>query len=806
MHVASPAGQPTVIRFGVFEVDSANGELRKAGIPLKIHPQPFRVLLLLTERSGEIVTREEIQCCLWGNNTFVDFDRGINFCVNQIRSALADDAENPRYIETVPRKGYRFMVSCTLTRPTKEEAPLVNSLLAQTQTLLSSEPPKTVAPMPAQFPSRPDIHLVPSALPRAVTLRSIRKIAVPVIGALLAIAILTCAVLYFRGSPKLTEKDTVVLADFNNATGDPVFDDALKQGLAVQLSQSPFLNIVSDQSVRETLKLMGRSPGERLTADVAQEVCRRDGSKAYFTGSIASLSNQYVIALNAMNCETGDSLAREQVTANGKEQVLKALGAAATKLRKQVGESLATVHLFDVPIEQASTTSLEALQAYSLGRMAITTDPSASASFFQRTIRLDPNFAMAYAALGNAYSELGESTLAIESAKKAYELRERTSEREKFYIDSHYYAAVGGNLKKAEETYELWAHTYPRDPVPVGNLGAIYRDLGELDKRLSVNLKDIQLDPQDVGGYYGAAGAYLSLDRFAEARAVANEALAKNLDSYRLRLFLYQLSFLQNDAAGMAEQVNWSMGKAGIEDQFLNLEASSAAYFGRLKKARELWKQAAESARRSGQTELAAGYEANLLEEADFGNFAVARRKAATALSLTKDADTQMAAAEALARIGDSVAAEKLADALAKQYPQDTIVNNIGLPTIRATVEIDRRNPLKAIETLSGVSPYELGSVDQLYSAYLRGLAYSQLKRGAEAAGEFRRIINHRGVVRNAPIGALAHLQLARAYSLESNAAGARTEYQFFLTLWKDADSDIPVLRQAQREYAKTSL
>jgi DNA-binding winged helix-turn-helix (wHTH) protein/Flp pilus assembly protein TadD len=799
--MASSAPTPPVIRFGAFELDAESGELRKAGISLKIHPQPFRVLTLLAERPGQIVTREEIQHCLWGDNTFVDYERGINFCVNQIRGALGDDAESPRYVETLPRRGYRFVASVTLIVGTKRSLCISEVSVRQDTRDLAAGNAEALS-------STHDLRVVPShvpVVPATILSRGVKGAIV----ALFAIAILTAgAVLYFHRVPKLTDRDSLVLGDFSNSTGDPVFDDTLKQALAVELAQSPFLNVLSEQKVGDTLKLMGRSPDSRLTPEVARQLCQRAGSKAYFRGSIASLGSQYVIGLDAVNCQTGDSLAKEQVTANQKEQVLKALASAAETLRKKVGESLATVQKFDTPIAQATTPSLEALKAYSLGRMAADRDgdPAAGMLWFKQAIQLDPNFASAYVALANAYAKLGEESLAGENAKKAYDLRENVSEREKFLIETHYHYLVTGDLKSARQVYELWALTYPRDGLAAANLGAVYRLLGQPEKRLATNLKAFGLDQQDAASYSSIAESYLSLDRLDEARAELREAEARNLDSYRLRLAAYNLAFVVNDAAGMAQQLNWAMNRPGVEDTFVHSEATTAAYYGQMEKARGLCHRAADSALQNDKREMAAAYQLALSwTEADFGNRARARQGVAASLSLANGYNGQIYAPAILARAGDSARAEKMAGELAADYPRDTIVNSMLLPTIRAAIAIDRNDPAGAVKFLETSLPYELGDPDALRSAYLRGLAYLQSRQGSEAAAEFQKILDHHGIVLNSPIGALAHLQLARAYAIQGDTAKARAAYRDFLTLWKDADPDIPILIAAKSEYAKLS-
>jgi serine/threonine protein kinase/tetratricopeptide (TPR) repeat protein len=604
----------------------------------------------------------------------------------------------------------------------------------------------------------------------------------------------------------LTEKDTMVLADFSNTTGDPVFDGTLRQGLTVQLEQSPFLSLISDQRIQQTLRLMGQPPDARLTPEIARELCQRTESAAVLDGSIASLGSQYVLGLAVVNCLTGDSLAQEQVTADGKERVLKALGEAATKLRAKLGESLSTVEKFDTPLEQATTPSLEALQAYSLGWKTRVGrgDSAAAVPLFQRAIRLDPNFAMAYASLATSYYVLGEASLAAENTRKAYELRERVSEREKFYIESQYHFSVTGDLEKARQAYELWAQTYPRDEVPPRDLGTIYDILGQYDKALAQYREAFRLDPASGLNYANLVSDYLYLNRPREARATAEEAQTKNLDSPILRSTLYQLAFLQNDAAGMAQQVAWAAGKPGVEGVLLLNEADTAAYSGRLGKAREFSRRAVASAQRAGEKETAASFEAGAaVREAFFGNFAEARQQAAAALALSKGRDVQYWATLALVWAGDAARAHALADDLDKRFPEDTIVQFNYLPTIHALLALSRNDSAKAVEALDTAAPYELAPGGGLYPVYVRGEANLAARQGSQAAVEFQKILAHRNVVLNDPMGALTQLGLARAYALQGDTGKARAVYQDFLSLWKDADPDIPILIAAKSEYAK---
>jgi eukaryotic-like serine/threonine-protein kinase len=635
-----------------------------------------------------------------------------------------------------------------------------------------------------------------------------------VAGAAVVLLALAVGVLLFnaRGAHALSQTDTIVLADFSNKTGDAVFDGTLQQGLAVQLEQSPFLSLVSDERIQQTLQLMGQLRETKLTPEISRELCERLGSKAYLSGSISSLGNDYVIGINAVNCQTGDYVAQEQVTADSKEHVLRALGEASTKLREKLGESLQTVQKLDTPIEQATTPSLEALQAYSLGRQALLAkgDYMGSVPLFNRAIGLDPNFAMAYASLGTAYHNLGDTNLGAENTKRAYELRTHVSERERFYIESHYHHFVSGDLEKARQVYELWAQTYPRELVARNNLGVVDQTLGQHEKALVEFRQAGQVAPPDAVNYSNVVVSYVHLNRFDEASAAASEAITKNLDSPDLHLYLYQLAFVQNDSAGMARQATWAMDKPGTENTELYLQANSAAYSGQLAKARELSRQAVAAAERAEEKELAAGYEAAAaLWEAFFGNSSEARQHATAAIVLSNGRDALYVAALALAIAGDSARAQGLADDLAKRFPEDTIVQFNYLPTIRAQLALYRNDGRKAVEALQAASPYELGvpgssnfSIN-LYPIYLRGEAYLAARQGGQAAAEFQRILDSRGLAINEPIGALAHLGLGRAYAMSSDMTKARTAYQDFLTLWKDATPDIPILIAAKSEHAK---
>jgi tetratricopeptide (TPR) repeat protein len=633
------------------------------------------------------------------------------------------------------------------------------------------------------------------------------------LAALLTVA-LTVGGLYWRSRAalKLTDKDTVVLADFENKTEDPIFDGTLREGLAVQLQQSPFLTLLPGPEVRQTLQLMGRPADTRITPEMGREICEREGLKAYISGKIAPMGSHYVLTLVAADGHTGAMLAHEQEEAASKEEVLKALSQAATRLRQKLGESLSSIDKFDTPAEQATTRSLGALQAYSLGlkMMMVRGDYTAAVQQLQQAIKLDPNFAMAHALMGTAYHNLGEKKLAAESTKKSFELREHVSEREKYYIESHYYHYVTGNLEDVRKVYELWAQTYPRDLVPSANLGVVYQSLGQYDKALEEFHEAIRIAPDDALTYGNLVISYICMNRLQEAQTTAKEAQAKNLDSTDLHLYQYEMGFLKHDTSEPALQIKWAMGKPGPESLLLYFEANSAAYSGQLNKSLELFHRAEASAERAGEKDRAAGTEATAaLYESLFGNVAEARKRATEASAQSIGKDVKFVAALALALAGDSSGAQRTAEDLAEHFPEDTIVQFNYLPTIRAELTLNRNDGAKAIETLDAAAPYELGLAGgttfsaNMYPVYVRGEAYLAAHQGSQATAEFQKILDHPGVVLNEPIGALAHLGLARAYVLQGETAKARAEYQDFLTLWKDADPDIPILIAAKSENAR---
>jgi len=608
---------------------------------------------------------------------------------------------------------------------------------------------------------------------------------------------------------KLTDKDTIVLSDFTNTTGDPVFDDTLKQGLSVQLEQSPFLKLLSESKVNGTLKLMGRGAGDSVTPAVAREICQRTGSKATVMGSIAALGSQYVIGLKAVDCQTGDTLAEAQRQAASKEAVLKALDSAAATMRSRLGESLSSVQSYGTPLEE-TTPSLEALKAFSLGyKTAYAKGATAALPIFQRAVELDPNFAMAYQAMAVMYADLNEDGRGAENARKAFDLREKVSERERLSIAAEYYSFATGELEKAAQVYELWRQTYPRSATPHINLGAVSAALGNHEEALNETREAMQLESGEASAYtYGNLGGdYMDLNRLEEAGAVFKQAEEHKLESEPLLLNRYELAFLNGDTAQMEGLAASAMGRPGMEDLLLAAQADTEAWYGRLGKARELTRRAMDSAQHNDAKESAAGYQAAAgLREVESGNPDEARADVHAALKLAPSRDVRAIAALVSSRVGDTRAAEKLAANLDKEFPLDTVVQRYWLPTIRAGVALERKDPRRAIELLRASSTIELGNPTAnviLCPVYLRGEAYLLLHDGNAAAAEFQKFIDHWGLVDNFSWGALARLGLARAYAIQGDSTRARSAYQNFLTLWKGADPEVPILKQAKTEYAK---
>ena len=633
--------------------------------------------------------------------------------------------------------------------------------------------------------------------------RKIWRFAIPGVA---IIALVAAVILFYSRKPyKLTEKDSILLADFVNTTGDPVFDGTLKQALAVQLEQSPYLNIVPDQTVRKALQFMGRGADERVTGSIAREICERENIKAMLSGSITTLGSQYVVALDASSCATGDSLAREQVTAATKEGVLPAVGKAASSLRGKLGESLASIQKFDTPVTEATTSSLEALKAYAAAdEMRNSGGEAESIPLFQHALELDPNFAMAYARLSAIYTNIGEEDRAGEAARKAFDLRGRVSDRERFYIDDHFYT-MNGDIEKDRETLELAIRTYPNDSGPYANL-ALECNLyyGQFDKAIQLANEFTRLEPTGPFGYAHAATSYMALNRFEEAHSTLQRAVDTKADNLFIHQQLYDLAFLTGDTDGMQRQLKWAEGKPS---EFLLLieAATTAAAHGQMYKAGEFVQRSVQVSDRLGFKETTADTKANwAVTQAEVGNTADARQVAAASSTLAHARSNMVPVAIALAITGDVSRPQSITEELGRRFPADTLLHNVAMPSVSALVAINRKVPDQAIAALQSATPYELGAGPQgLFPIYVRGLAYLQARRGTEAAAEFQKIVDHRGINPTGPEHSLAKLGLGRADVITGDTTKARAAYQDFLALWKDADPDIPILKQAKAEYAK---
>ena len=617
----------------------------------------------------------------------------------------------------------------------------------------------------------------------------------------LAIAVSAAIFVLRRPAPALTDKDTILLSDSVNTTGDAVFDGTMKQALAVQLGQSPFLSIFGDDRVRDALRFMGRSPDERITREIGREICQRQGLKALLLSSISGLGSHYVITLEAVNAQSGETIAREQAEADNKEQVLKKLGEAATKLREKLGESLASIQRFDAPIDQVTTSSLEALKAWSMGEEhARAGKPPEAIAFYKRALELDPNFAAAYLGLDDAYFNMRQLELAAGAAEKAFALRDRVSERERFKISSSYYFDVTGELDKASEVFELWKRTYPRDGSPPNDLSVLYRYLGQYDKAAGEAQEAIRRDGKDWANYVNLARAFFGLNRLEETKTTIIDAMARKFDGFGYHTVLYSLGFLEGNQEAMQQQIEWARGNSR-EAQMRAMQAGTAAYNGQRRAARELYDRATQLSR--DLEENAAQIMIDKLKmEVSFGDCRQVKEEVSKALAVARVRTTLPGAAIALAQCGETAQAQSIIEELTKKYPKDTRLG-ISLPVARAFIEINRNKPSQAEQVLEPANKYELGQGTQLLPAYTRGVAYLRQQAGPQAMAEFQKVIDHRYIVLNSQVYPLAYVGLARAAVLAGDSAKARKAYQDFFALWKDADPDIPILIEARKEYDK---
>ena len=765
--------------FGPFRMDLDHRLLLRQNQPVPLQPKAFDILLVLVENSEKVVLKDDLMKTVW-RDTFVE-ESNLSQHIFVLRKTLGDAVEEKRYIATVPGRGYRF-TQAVQTIPVEEEA--------------------------RKEDKEEQIVVASHSLAKVTIERGKRRLWIALAATVAAIAVAIGLYWRVQRKPKLTGKDTIVLADFDNSTGDSVFDGALRQGLSAQLAQSPFLNLLSDSRVANTLSLMGQPKDAPFKADLGREVCQRTQSAAVLDGTITQLGTRYLLTLKAVNCSTGELLSSTSAEASDKNHVLDALGKIASETRSKLGESLASVEKYDVLPQNVTTPSLEGLRVYALARQAMFSNRANEAvPLYKQAIRLDPNFAMAYLGLGVTYFNLDETSAAADNVRKAFELRGRVSEREKLAIEMMYEPVVTRNFEAARQSTLLFAQVYPRDQSAFSNLSDIYTYLGDYDNSLAYGQKSLELAPGNLQNYTNLIMDYTHSNRLDQAEATAREAQSHNLDGPFLHACLYQVEFLKHDAAAMEREAEQVVGKAGFDDLIFYYESSTAVYGGQFVKARELTRRAAESASRSGEKETTAEYEAEAaVREALVGNPALAKSQTRSALALSTGRDVTAIAAIALAMAGDSFGT-RLGDDLSKHFPEDTALKYNLLPSARAAAALHSGDSAKALAALA-TTPYELGQTVQqvtfvLYPAYLRGEAYLAARQGKAAAAEFQKVIDHPGLVQNEPIGALANLQLGRAYVMNGDTTMARAAYQDFLTLWKDADPDIPILKQAKAEYAK---
>ncbi|MGB7847118.1 MAG: winged helix-turn-helix domain-containing protein [Candidatus Acidiferrum sp.] len=766
---------PLLLRFGDFTVHRRERSVRKHGIRLKLHGQPFEILLMLAEHQGEVVTREELQAKLWKGDTFVDFENGLNAAVKKLRQVLGDSVESPRYIETLPRVGYRLLSPVTGVEPSEREAP------AQVLEQESSREP--AVPLAARQPAKSwRWALVASA----------------------AVVLAGLGVLWFRTAhpaAAFREEDSVLVSDFVNTTGDPVFDGTLKRALVVKLGESPHFNLLNEPNLRATLQLMERPATEKLVPPIDREVCQRAGAKVAIGGSIVALGNEYVISLDAKDCMTGVSVAHQERRAPNRDQVLTTLGDMIPPFRRRLGESLPTIQRFNTPIAQATTPSLSALKAYTMGDEARLQDKEEeSAAFYKMAVELDPNFAIAYARLGALFRNLSQDDLSRQHMQKAFELREHVSEREKFYIAAHYYTDFTREIDKSVETYKLWTQTYPRDWIPYNNLADVAARSGLLDNAVPAAQEALRLNPNSWFAYGTLAHSYLKASRFAEAKAVGERAIAEN-HSGTASNTLIRVAYVEGDQAAIDKQMAAVKGKPN-EAVMLAFAAQATTGLGKLREARRLFEISEDVALKRGQKEVAsnAAYDESL-PEAELGDVVAARSYVEKGLQWNPDPASQAYAALTLGRIGDVARAERFVKA-ADVRPLDTLHNVIDLAAARAAIQLARKNASLAIEELKAAEPYDLSEAAGGSTLYLRGLAYLEANSPKEAAAQFQRLIENHGSAVTV-YWALAHLGLARAYTQDGQTDKALGKSRDFFALWKNADPDMPILRQARAEYEK---
>ncbi len=765
--------------FGPFRADADKEILLRDGEPVPLTPKAFQVLLALLRRGREVVTKEELLSTVWPG-TFVE-EANLSRNIFMLRKALGETPQEHRFILTVPGRGYRFAETARLVAPQ-----VVPPQVEETTMLVARH-------------SEVEIRIRESRLRTALALAAV---------AITALGSIVFWMGFHRARP-LTAHDTIVLADFTNSTGDPVFDGTLRQGMAVELEQSPFLSLVSDQRIRRAQALMGLPADAPLTSAIARQVCERVGSAAVLDGSIARVGQAWVLAIHARSCSTGASLDDEQVQVSRKEDVLAALSQIGTRLRRHVGESSATIENHNKPLPEATTSSLDALKAYSTAwEIHLHSGPIAAVPLLQRAVELDPQFAMAWASMGRMNADLDQSDLAASNLTQAWRLRERTSDREHYFITAAWQSLALGNQEEARQTCETWAQAYPRDEVPHSWMGSMINKVaGRFEIAAAESRKSVDLDPDRGIDWYNVAVNNLYLNRFDEADRALRSAEARGLSLDEFYMLRYDLAFLRGDAATMQSLAAAARLRPGAEGWVTNKEAWVAAWAGHLDQARSLSRRAVEASQHVDQRERAALWLAGAAErEALFGNVTEARHQAQLALADSNSREVAYGAAFALALSGDTTRVQTLAADLDKRFPQDTLVQFNFLPTLRALLALQRHDPSAALEDLRTAEPYELSPphelIGALYPIYVRGLAFRAAHQDEDAAREFEKIIDHRGIVGSDPVGVLAHLQFARALASAGDRERSLSVYRDLLHLWQDADRSTRLLSSTRQEAA----
>jgi len=759
-------------RFATFEADPASGELQRKGVRIKLQEQPFRLLVLLLEHPGEVVSREELRSRLWPEDTFVEFDNSLNVAVRKLREALRDDAEAPRFIETLPRRGYRFLAD------------------------VATEDARDVATMAIDAPSGGG---------SAIGVRYRRYWFLPALGiGLIAAVVLPIVAKRFSG-PILNNSDRVVLADFENTTGDPVFDGTLLPAFRLKLEESPYFNLVSQASLLATVKEQGKATDGPISADVARSVCGALSARAVVYGGISSARDGYLVRVEALRCSDAKKVASEQAHARLQADVVQNLGQATSALRRRLGEPSTTVAQLDTPLAQATTTSLAALKAFSLGeeKRAQGQDIE-TVSYYKMAADLDPQFALAYGRLGVIYVNAQEFELGKQYYQKAFDLRERTTERERLYLTTHYYSGVTGELDKAIQAYEIWRQLYPNDLVPANNLADLLIVAGEPDKAIEPARDAVRISPRNGFPYMELVQAYMRSGHFAEAKTAYQAAASQKVDGIVIHALRFAIAFEDKDEPEMRRQRDWARGNPR-EGEMLDAAGTAAFARGRATDARSIFRQAATVDLKNNLTEHAALLTLDEAQyEVELGFVNESKRDVSYALRLAPNAnDVQVWAAIVLARAGEVRQADELASRVAKAEPLDTLTSRMELPAERALVDMDRKDPAGALRELEIAKPYDLSRSTALMNIYLRGVAFLDTRRPQEAAGEFQKLLDHRGVQPNSAYVALSQLGLARASATSGDKNAAHHNYEEFFSLWKNADPDVPILKQAKAEYAK---